>query len=48
MKKIVLKFVLLGSLGAYAQETTLSDALRYGIENLNGTARFRAVEHLEQ
>lgn len=43
MKKIVLKFIFLGTLVTYAQETTLSDALRYGIENLNGTARFRAM-----
>lgn len=26
-----------------AQETTISDALRYSVENLNGTARFRAM-----
>lgn len=26
-----------------AQETTMTDALRYGVENLNGTARFRAM-----
>ena len=28
---------------ANAQETTMSDALRYGVQNLNGTARFRAM-----
>lgn len=28
---------------ANAQETTMTDALRYSVENLNGTARFRAM-----
>ena len=28
---------------ANAQEPTITDALRYSVENLNGTARFRAM-----
>jgi hypothetical protein len=43
MKK-VLYYILIGSsfLG-YAQEITTQDALRYAVDNLNGTARFRAM-----
>ena len=40
------KYLLLLSLTAgmvQAQETTIQDAIRYGTEDLNGTARFRAM-----
>lgn len=43
MKKILLSFIFVGSLTSYAQETTIADALRYSVENLNGSARFRAM-----
>ncbi|MES2864208.1 MAG: transporter [Bacteroidota bacterium] len=43
MKKILLSLLIGGSFVANAQETTISDALRYSVENLNGTARFRAM-----
>ena len=43
MKKILLSLLIGGSFAANAQETTMNDALRYGVENLNGTARFRAM-----
>ncbi len=43
MKKILLSLLLGGSFAVNAQETTISDALRYSVENLNGTARFRAM-----
>jgi hypothetical protein len=43
MKKILFSLLIGGSFVANAQETTTSDALRYSIENLNGTARFRAM-----
>jgi hypothetical protein len=43
MKKILLSLLIGGSFAANAQETTISDALRYSVENLNGTARFRAM-----
>lgn len=43
MKKILLSLLIGGSFVANAQETTVSDALRYSVENLNGTARFRAM-----
>ena len=43
MKKIFISFIFLGTLTTYAQETTIADALRYSVENLNGTARFRAM-----
>ena len=43
MKKILLSLLIGSSVASFAQETTISDALRYGVENLNGTARFRAM-----
>ena len=43
MKKILLSLLIGSSFVANAQETTISDALRYGVQNLNGTARFRAM-----
>lgn len=43
MKKIFLSLTLVSSLISIAQETTVSDALRYSMQNLNGTARFRAM-----
>lgn len=43
MKKILLTLLIGGSFMANAQETTMTDALRYSVENLNGTARFRAM-----
>lgn len=43
MKKILLSILIGSSAATFAQETTISDALRYGVENLNGTARFRAM-----
>jgi hypothetical protein len=43
MKKILLTLLIGGSFVSNAQETTISDALRYSVENLNGTARFRAM-----
>jgi len=43
MKKIFISFIFLGTLTTYAQETTISDALRYSVENLNGSARYRSM-----
>ena len=43
MKKIILSLLIGVSFMANAQETTITDALRYSVENLNGTARFRAM-----
>ncbi|MBC5834771.1 transporter [Flavobacterium sp. F372] len=43
MKKILLSLLIGGSFMANAQEPTITDALRYSVENLNGTARFRAM-----
>lgn len=43
MRKLILSVLLFGTYFTYAQETTISDALRYGVENLNGSARFRAM-----
>jgi hypothetical protein len=43
MKKILLSLLIGGSFAVNAQETTMTDALRYSVENLNGTARFRAM-----
>lgn len=43
MKKILLSLLIGSSVATFAQETTISDALRYSVENLNGTARFRAM-----
>lgn len=43
MKKILLSLLIGSSFAVNAQETTISDALRYSVENLNGTARFRAM-----
>ena len=43
MKKIFLSLLLGSSIVTIAQETTINDALRYSISNLNGTARFRGM-----
>ena len=43
MKKLLLSIIFGSSLIATAQETTTNDALRYAINNLTGTARFRAM-----
>lgn len=43
MKKILLSLLIGGSFAANSQETTITDALRYSVENLTGTARFRAM-----
>ena len=43
MKKILLSIIFGSSLLATAQETTTNDALRYAVNNLTGTARFRAM-----
>lgn len=43
MKKILFIAVLHFSFLSFAQEMTTSDALRYAIENINGTARFRSM-----
>ncbi|WP_374400856.1 OmpP1/FadL family transporter [Flavobacterium sp.] len=44
MKKIFIPLLLLGcTFLSNAQETTINDALRYSISNLNGTARYRGM-----
>lgn len=43
MKKILLSLLISSSFAAYSQETNMRDALRYSIDNLNGTARFRSM-----
>ena len=43
MKNIFLSLLLGSSLLSIAQETTINDALRYSISNLNGTARYRGM-----
>lgn len=43
MKKILLSLLISSSFASFAQETSITDALRYSVENLNGTARFRAM-----
>ena len=43
MKKILFSLLIGSAFTLSAQETTMSDALRYGIQNLNGTARYRAM-----
>lgn len=44
MKKHILSaFILISGITAIAQQTTPSDALRYAVTDLNGTARFRAL-----
>lgn len=43
MKKIFLLFSLITSLLSLSQEMTTNDALRYAVDNLNGTARFRGM-----
>lgn len=43
MKKILFIAMLHFSFLSFAQEMTTSDALRYAIENINGTARFRSM-----
>ncbi|WP_333808284.1 OmpP1/FadL family transporter [Flavobacterium sp.] len=43
MRKLFLSIIFGSSLLATAQETTTNDALRYAVNNLTGTARFRAM-----
>lgn len=43
MKNIFLSLLLGSSLLSIAQETTINDALRYSMSNLNGTARYRGM-----
>ena len=43
MKKIFLGIALNLSFFSIAQEMTTNDALRYAVENMNGTARFRGM-----
>jgi len=43
MKKIFLSLLLGSSIITLAQETTINDALRYSMNNITGTARFRAM-----
>ena len=43
MKKILVTLLFGSSILAIGQETTITDALRYGVNNLNGTARYRAM-----
>ena len=43
MKKIFLSLLFVASLLSQAQETTTHDALRYALNNLTGTARFRGM-----
>jgi len=43
MKKIYLTILALYSSFAFTQELTTQDALRYAIEDMNGTARFRGM-----
>lgn len=43
MRKLFLSIIFGSSLLATAQETTTNDALRYALDNLTGTARFRAM-----
>lgn len=43
MKKILLSLLIGSSFIGFSQETTPNDALRYAVEDLNGTARFRAL-----
>lgn len=43
MKKILLSLLLGISFIGFTQETTVGDALRYAIDDVNGTARFRGM-----
>jgi len=43
MKKILYCLLVMSSFFGYTQEITTQDALRYAVDNLNGTARFRAM-----
>lgn len=43
MKKIFLSLILGSTFIGFSQETTINDALRYAVEDLNGTARFRGL-----
>lgn len=43
MKKYILLFSFLATISLFAQETTPQDGLRYALDNLTGTARFRAM-----
>lgn len=43
MKKIYLSLLLGVTFIGFSQETTVNDALRYAVEDLNGTARFRGL-----
>ena len=42
-KNIVIILLFLLTISLKAQETTADDAIRYAVENLNGSARFRAM-----
>ncbi|MEQ3661450.1 MAG: transporter, partial [Flavobacterium sp.] len=43
MRKILYTILIGSSLLSFSQETTTQDALRYAVDNLNGTARFRGM-----
>lgn len=43
MKKIILSLLIGVTFVGYSQETTIADAVRYSIEDLNGSARFRSL-----
>lgn len=43
MKKILYTILIGYNILSYSQETTTQDALRYAVDNLNGTARFRGM-----
>ncbi len=43
MKKILLSLLLGTTFIGYTQETTIGDALRYAVDDVNGTARFRGM-----
>ena len=43
MKKIFLSLLIGSSIVSIVQETTTQDALRYAVNNLTGTARFRGM-----
>ena len=46
MKKILFSLLIGGAFTVSAQETTMSDALRYGIQNLNGSGNGISVTQL--
>ena len=43
MNKIILSILLSVSIAAQAQESSATDGLRYALNNLTGTARFRGM-----